>query len=462
MSALWTAGDVAAATKGAVAGDWVASGISIDSRTLAPGDLFVALTGPNQDGHAFVGQAFDRGAAAAVVSRMPEGGADESSLVMVADTQAALEGLGRAGRLRTAARIAGVTGSVGKTGTKEALRHVLSRQSPTYASAASHNNHWGVPLSLARLPTGARFGVLELGMNHAGEIAALTRLVRPHVAVITTVAPAHLEFFSSVAAIADAKCEIFEGIEPGGVAIINRDSELYPRMRAHAERCRVGRIVTFGRDAAADWRLVDCRLRPELSEVVVVHRGRRIAYRLGTPGEHLVLNSLAVLAVSEALGADVAQAAAALGDLRAAAGRGERRRIAVGPGHAVLLDESYNANPASMCAALAVLGRAPGRRIAVLGDMLELGPTTGDLHAGLAAPVEQAGVDLVFTCGPQMQHLHEALPPGRRGCHAQDSAALAPALLDALRPGDAVLVKGSLGSRMARVVTALTGAGAAR
>ena len=460
MSALWTAEDVAAATRGAIAGDWVASGVSIDSRTLAPGDLFVALTGPNQDGHAFVGQAFDRGAAAAVVSRMPEGGADESSLVMVADTQVALEGLGRAGRLRTAARIAGVTGSVGKTGTKEALRHVLSRQAPTYASAASHNNHWGVPLSLARLPTGARFGVLELGMNHAGEIAALTRLVRPHVAVITTVAPAHLEFFSSVAAIADAKCEIFEGIEPGGVAIINRDSELYPRMRAHAERCRVGRIVTFGRDAAADWRLADCHLRPELSEVAAVRQGRRIAYRLGTPGEHLVLNSLAVLAVSEALGADVAQAAAALGDLRAAAGRGERRRIAVGGGDAILLDESYNANPASMRAALALLGQLPGRRIAVLGDMLELGTISGELHAGLAEAVERAAVDLVFTCGPGMARLRDALPARYRGGHAADSTALAGLVAAEIRPGDAVLVKGSLGSAMARVVTTLKALGA--
>ena len=460
MSAVWTAEDVAAATRGAIAGDWVASGVSIDSRTLAPGDLFVALIGPNQDGHAFLAQAFERGAAAAVVSRVPDGPGDEASLVVVADTQAALEGLGRAGRARTTARIAGITGSVGKTGTKEALRHVLARQAPTYASAASHNNHWGVPLSLARLPQQASFGVLELGMNHAGEIRALTRLVRPHVALITTVAPAHLEFFASVEAIADAKSEIFEGVEPGGTAVVNRDSEFYPRMRAHAERCGVGRIVTFGRDAAADWRVADCQLRPELSEVVALRRGRRIAYRLGTPGEHLVLNSLAVLAVSEALGADVVQAAAALGDLRATAGRGERRRIAVGAGHALLLDESYNANPASMRAALALLGQLPGRRIAILGDMLELGRTSGELHAGLAEAVERAQVDLVFTCGPGMAHLRDALPARCHGGHADDSAALAPMAAAAVRPGDAVLVKGSLGSAMARVVAALKTLGA--
>jgi UDP-N-acetylmuramoyl-tripeptide--D-alanyl-D-alanine ligase len=460
VTALWTAEDVAAATRGVTAGGWVASGVSIDSRTLAPGDLFVALTGPNQDGHRFVAQAFERGAAAAVVSRLPEGPGDGAALVLVADTQVALEGLGRAGRARTAARIAGVTGSVGKTGTKDALRHVLGRQAPTYASAASHNNHWGVPLSLARLPQGAAFGVFEMGMNHAGEISALTRLVRPHVALITTVAPAHLEFFPSVAAIADAKSEIFEGVQPGGVAIINRDDEFYERMRAHAEGCGVGRIVTFGRDAGADWRLAEYHLRPEFSEVTAVRQGRRFAYRLGTPGEHVVLNSLAVLAVAEALGADAAQAAASLGDLRAAPGRGERRPIAVGGGQALLLDESYNANPASMRAALAVLGHLPGRRLAVLGDMLELGETSGDLHAKLAEAVERASVDLVFTCGPGMARLRQALPAARRGGHAEDSAALAAMVAAAVRPGDTILVKGSLGSAMARVVTALTSLGA--
>ena len=459
MTAIWTAEEVAGATGGRIASNWVASGISIDTRTLAPGDLFVALEGPNRDAHNFVADALDRGAAAAVVSRIPEAVDDRSALVLVDDTQAALEGLGRAGRARTTARIAGVTGSVGKTGTKEALRYVLARQAPSYASAASYNNHWGVPLSLARLPEAASFGVLEMGMNHAGEIEALTALVRPHVALITTVAPAHLEFFPSVEAIADAKSEIFQGLEPGGVAVINRDNEHYARMRAHAERSRAGRIVTFGRHPGADWRLDGLRLAPEHSEVVAVRGGRRYAYRLGVPGEHLVLNSLAVLAVAEALGADVARAAGTLGELRASAGRGERRRIDACGGEALLLDESYNANPASMRAALAVLGQSPGRRIAVLGDMLELGEMAGDLHAGLADAVESAGIALVFTCGPAMARLHDALPAMRRGVHADDAAALAPAVRDAVRPGDVVLVKGSLGSRMARVVAALTGSG---
>jgi UDP-N-acetylmuramoyl-tripeptide--D-alanyl-D-alanine ligase len=294
-----------------------------------------------------------------------------------------------------------------------------------------------------------------MGMNHAGEIRALTAQVRPHVAVITTVSPAHLEFFPSVEAIADAKCEIFDGLEPGGVAILNRDNEHHARMRADAERSRAGRIVTFGRHPASDWRLEDLCLAPELSEVTAAHGSRRYAYRLGSPGEHLVLNSLAVLAVTEALGGDVSRAAVALAELRPSAGRGERRRIAVRGGEALLLDESYNANPASMRAALAVLGRSPGRRIAVLGDMLELGERAGEFHGSLAEAVAEADIELVFTCGRSMVRLHDSLPVARRGAHAADSAALAPEVLDAVRPGDVILVKGSLGSRMARVVAAL-------
>lgn len=455
MSALWTAEAVAAATGGRTTGDWVASGVSIDTRTLAPGDLFVALAGPNRDGHAFVASALAKGAAGALVSREPEGEVDPAALVFVPDTQAALESLGRAGRARTRARIAAVTGSVGKTGTKEALRHALARQAPTHASAASHNNHWGVPLSLARMPEGVSFGVFELGMSHAGEIRALTRLVRPRVAVVTTVAAAHLAFFPSVAAIADAKAEIFEGLEPGGVAIINRDNEHHARLRAHAERSPAGRIVTFGEHAGADWRLAELKLLPDHSEVVATRGRLRLAYRLGTPGRHLALNSLAVLAAVEALGADPVQAARSLGELRPPAGRGERRRLRLPGGEALLLDESYNANPASMAAAIGLLGQMPGRRVAVLGDMLELGEQAPRLHAELEAALAAAGVDLVFTCGPLMAHLHAALPPARRGGHGADSAAIAPAVAAALRPGDVVLVKGSLGSRMARVVDAL-------
>lgn len=461
VSALWTAGAVAAATGGRTTGDWVAGGVSIDTRTLAPGDLFVALVGPNRDGHSFVAAALERGAAGALVSRVPDGGIDPAALVLVEDTQQALEGLGRAGRARSRAGIAGITGSAGKTGTKEALRYVLSGQAPTHASAASHNNHWGVPLSLARLPEGASFGVFELGMNHAGEIWALTGLVRPHVAVITTVAAAHLEFFTSVAGIADAKAEIFEGLEPGGVAIINRDNEHYERLRAHAEQSAAGRIVTFGEHPAADWRLTGLTLAPDSSDVVATRGTRRLAYQLGTAGRHLALNSLAVLAAVEALGADPEQAARTLRELRASSGRGERRRLVLEGGEALLLDESYNANPASMAAAIDLLGRFPGRRIAVLGDMLELGASAPQLHAGLTRPLAAAGIDLVFTCGPHMAHLDADLPRERRGGHAADSAELAPLVRDTLRPGDVLLVKGSLGSRMARIVEVLVAASGA-
>lgn len=456
MSAAWTAAEVAAATRGKAEGDWVASGVSIDTRTLAPGDLFVALTGPHRDAHAFVAAALDNGAAAAIVDRVPQGMAERAALVLVDDTQLALERLGSAGRARSRARVAGITGSVGKTGSKEALRHVLARQAPTHASAASHNNQWGVPLSLARLPEAATYAVFEIGMNHAGEIRALTAQVRPHVALITAIAPAHLEFFSSIEAIADAKSEIFESLEPGGVAVLNRDSEHFARMAQHARRAGVARIVGFGRHAEADWRLDDLRLFPECSEIVLHHGTSRLAYRLGVAGEHVAMNSLGVLAVADALGADIVHAARSLADLRPPAGRGQRCRLAVPGGDALLIDESYNANPASMRAALAVLGQAPGRRLAVLGDMLELGEQARPLHAALAQSVESARVDLVFTCGPNMARLHNALPASRRGAHATDSAALAPAVVEALRPGDVLLVKGSLGSRMAHIVEALT------
>lgn len=455
MTPLWTASAASAATGGRTSGDWVARGVSIDSRSLASGDLFVALVGPNRDGHDFVAAALGRGAAAALVSRAPLDGADLSRLLLVDDTQRALEALGRAGRARTHARIAGITGSVGKTGTKEALRHVLSQQAPTHASAASHNNHWGVPLSLARMPEDVAFGVLELGMNHAGEIAALTRIARPHVAVITTVAAAHLEFFPSIEAIADAKCEIFAGLEPGGTAILNADNPHFERMRAHAERSPAGHIVTFGEHPAADWRVLELELSPMDGKVVVARRGQRLSYNLGAPGRHAALNSLAVLAAVEALGGDPELAAVSLGGLRPSSGRGARRHIALVDGEALLLDESYNANPASVTAALAVLGQQEGRRIAVLGDMLELGDQGPSLHAALVEPVLAAGVDLVFCCGPLMAHLNAALPPARRGAHAADAAALAPIIREALRPGDVLLIKGSLGSRMARVLEAL-------
>jgi UDP-N-acetylmuramoyl-tripeptide--D-alanyl-D-alanine ligase len=313
---------------------------------------------------------------------------------------------------------------------------------------------------LARLPRDARWAVLELGMNHAGEIAALTRMARPHVALVTTVAPAHLEFFPSVEAIADAKGEIFEGLEPGGTAILNRDDAVFERLRAKAVASGAARIVGFGSDAAADFRLLDAELDADGSEVRASLDGRAVSYRVGIAGRHWLSNSLAVLATAAALGADVAAAAEALADLRPPTGRGARYRIAVGDGEATLLDESYNANPASVRAALDVLGRLPGRRIAVLGDMRELGEAGPALHAALAEPVQAAGVARLYTCCPLMEHLHAAVPAGLRAAHAADAATLLPLLLAGLRPGDVVLVKGSLGSRMGPIAEALRQGGA--
>jgi UDP-N-acetylmuramoyl-tripeptide--D-alanyl-D-alanine ligase len=335
----------------------------------------------------------------------------------------------------------------------------LSSDGAVHASAASYNNHWGVPLSLARCPIAARHAVLEVGMNHAGEIEPLSRLVRPHIAIITTVEPVHLEFFPSVEAIADAKAEIFAGMEPGGSAVLNRDNPQFDRLRRAAEAAKVEHIVGFGEHADAQARLVRCALQAESSTVEARIFGSDVAYKLGAPGRHLVLNSLAVLAAVALAGADLALAALALQELQPASGRGERMTLDLPGGPALLIDESYNANPASMRAALALLGQAPlgpqGRRIAVLGDMLELGVQAADLHRALAEPVVEHAVDLVFCAGPLMKSLWDALPSARRGGYAETSAALGAEVIGAVRGGDAVMVKGSLGSRMGPLVKAL-------
>jgi UDP-N-acetylmuramoyl-tripeptide--D-alanyl-D-alanine ligase len=456
---LWSAAEIAAATGGQAHGDWAVVGVSIDSRTVQPRELFIALRGPHHDGHAFVSDALARGAAA-LVDRVPEG-LSAAALVVVDDTMAALTALGRAARARSEARIAALTGSVGKTGTKEALRLALSGQAPTHASAASHNNHWGVPLSLARAPRATAYAAYELGMNAPGEIAALTRLVRPHVAMITAVEAAHLGFFPSVAAIADAKGEIFLGLEPGGSAVLNADNAHFARLAALAEAAGCARVIGFGAAAGAAARLRDAQLDPEGSDVVMTLDGREIAFRVGAPGRHWVGNALGVVACAAALGADPEIAARALADFRAPAGRGRQHRVCLPGGSITLIDDSYNANPASVRAALQVLATAAGRRIAVLGDMLELGAHAPKLHAGLAEAVVTCGVDRVYTAGPAMHHLHDALPAARRGGHVEDAAALLPVLEGELQGGDTVLVKGSWGMRMGRIVAALLARGQA-
>jgi UDP-N-acetylmuramoyl-tripeptide--D-alanyl-D-alanine ligase len=384
---------------------------------------------------------------------------DEERLVRVGETLEALNGLGRASRARaTNTKVIAVTGSAGKTGTKEALKLALAPSGSVHASAKSFNNRWGVPLSLSNMPKAVSFGVFEIGMNHAGEIAALVPLVRPHIAIITTVAPVHLGFFRSVEEIADAKAEIFRGLEPGGTAIINRDNPHYERLKAHALK-NGARVVGFGEAQDADAGLLAVELHPDGSDVTADILGQKISYRLGAPGRHLVQNSLAVLAAVKLAGADLKLAARALEGLHAQAGRGARTLLAVNGGRIAIVDESYNANPASMRAALSTLGLAPrgefNRRVAVLGDMLELGPEGPSLHQELAEFIDGAGVDVVFACGELMGSLFEALPASRRGAYAKTAEELAPKLVGAVGPGDAIMVKGSLGSRMAQIVEAL-------
>ncbi len=467
---LWTDAQAAAATGGRNSAPWAANGVSIDSRSLAPRDLFVALQGPSFDGHDFIAKAFESGAAAALSHRHPASGAADAPgaspgpLLLVEDTLAALRALGAAARARSRARFIGVTGSVGKTSVKEALARCLRAQAPTAASAASLNNHWGLPLSLSRLPHDAAYGVFELGMNHPGEIRDLTGLLRPDVALITNVEAVHIGHFESVEQIADAKAEIFEGMPADGVAVLNRDNPHFARLAEKARAAGVD-VIGFGRDAAAEARLIDCSLEATGSRVEAEILGARLGYRVGLPGSHWVANSLAVLATVAAAGADVARAAAELANLEAVAGRGVRREIDRPEGSFTLIDDSYNANVTSMCAAFEVLGQATtgaattglgGRRIAILGDMLELGARAGEMHLALVQPLRDAGVDLVLTCGPEMAALQDALPAALRGGHAADSSALAPIATATLAAGDVVLIKGSLGSRMKLLVEALS------
>ncbi len=460
---LWTGLGLVAPLRARVSGTVPArvAGISIDTRSLQPGDLYCAITGENSNGHAYVAAAFAAGAAAAVVD---EAHADalrgQGPLYIVADVLESLVALGRAARARMPGQVIAVTGSVGKTSTKEALRLALTPAGTVHASVASYNNHWGVPLTLARMPRTTRFAVCEVGMNHAGEILPLTAMVRPHVAVVTTVAPVHLEFFPSIEAIADAKAEIFSGLEPGGTAIVNRDSPHYDRLAEAARRSPAGSVLSFGAHAGADARLVGFTPFATHSIVAAVVAGQPLTFRLGAPGRHLAENALAVLLAAHCVGADVAVAATALAFFQAPQGRGARATVKLpGGGSFTLIDESYNANPASLRAALAlggILEPGPGgRRIAVLGDMLELGEGAGALHTQAAADVTANGFGRVFAAGPLMRGLADALPDGINTIWRASAAELVPLVLDDVRPGDVVLVKGSNGSRTGLIVGAL-------
>ena len=463
---LWTSDDAVAATGGMNTRDWTCSGISIDTRTLQPGDLFVALTDV-RDGHEFVAQAFEKGAAAALVSRVPD--VDEDCpLLMVPDVLAALEALAAAARARTQARVVGITGSVGKTSTKEMLRAILGDQGRTHASVASYNNHWGVPLTLARMPRDAEFAVIEIGMNHPGEIAPLSRIARPHVAMVTIVAPAHLEAFESIDGIAHEKASIFDGLEPGGVAIWNGDLPTSGILQARAaEMAEVS--VSFGESEGCDMRVTSVRESDGHSVAQAVLDGGELLYKIDAPGRHFAINGAAVLAVCEVLELDRALSLAAMGRWHPGAGRGAHVTIQLDEADPnatlALFDDAYNANPASVAASLAVLAAAPvqhdvgrvskGRRIAVLGDMKELGPTGPDLHAALADLDATKALDKVHCVGPLMRNLYDALPDERRGLWFETSDDMAARLPRQLDAGDVVMVKGSLSMRLARVVDAI-------
>lgn len=459
---LWTGEALVAALDARPQGPVPAAvtGASIDTRTLEPGDAFFAITGEARNGHDFVKAALEKGAALAVIDEAHAADfAGAGSFAVVSDVLKAMEKAGSARRAALSAKVVSVTGSVGKTGTKEALRLVLSRQGKTHAPVASYNNHWGVPLTLVRTPADVAYGVYEIGMNSPGEILPLARLVKPQVSIITTIAPVHLAAFASLEGIAEEKAGVFWALEEGGTAIINADIPQSELLRDIARSGPAGEILTFGESPDADVRLISCALKPDMSTVEARVLGEPVTYRLGSPGKHIVLNSLAVLAAVKALGADLALAALALGDLTPPAGRGARQRLQMPGGVLTLLDESYNGNPASMRAAIENLGRLPvegrGRRIAVLGDMLELGPSGGDLHKGLREPLVANGIDTVFACGPLMKGLYESLPSAMRGAYADDAGALEPLVLDGVRAGDVVTVKGSLGSRMGPIVKAL-------
>ena len=460
---LWNFDDFVAGMKGRPTAVGPAiTGISIDSRTVQPGDAFFAIRGDRFDGHRFVGAAAGHGATVAVVAADQLAGLGRMTipLVVVQDVLEGLQDLARASRARSTARIAAVTGSVGKTSTKEMLGHVLAAQGPTHFSPASFNNHWGVPLTLSRMPADARFAVFEIGMNHAGEITPLVARVRPHVAIITNIEAVHLEFFpDGVDGIARAKAEIFSGVEPGGAAILNGDSPQFERLALLAMDAGIVNVLSFGTGRDADARLEALDMQADHSRVSARILDQLVEFTIGAPGRHLVQNSLAVLLAVSKLGGDVAAAAAALGGLSAPKGRGARHRLAIGQGDATLIDESYNASPTSMRAAITVLAQArtagAGRRIAVLGDMLELGDDTLKLHAELAEPLVAAGIDRAYLAGPSMRALWEALPDAMRGHYAETANELEAILLDELGAGDVVMVKGSNGSRMAPIVETL-------
>jgi len=458
---LWTSGELATVFGTPLAGKWNSYGVSIDSRTLEEDDLFFALSGPNFDGHGYVREAFEKGAAGAVVSQIVPG-VDADKLIMVDDVMAALVKLGIAGRDRVDIPIIAVTGSVGKTGTKEALKAALSRYKKTHASVLSYNNDVGVPLSLARMPYDAQYGIFEIGMNHAGELEELVKMVRPDVAIITTVERAHSEYFKNVEEIADAKAEIFTAMNGGGTAILNYDNDHYARLVKKAHLAGVKKIISFGNSERADVRALRHFFNDTYNCVIADINSKIMTYKVGMLGSHWVINSLAVLATVDAVGADLGLSGLGLAELKPLAGRGRRDRIyfdMVNDASFLLIDESYNANPASMKAAIKTLGQcensSSGRKIAVLSEMSELGDQADKLHCALGSHLQQAKVDKLFVVGKHMKQLADFVVgeyPGINVSYFNDKNALERALLHDIRDGDIVMVKGSNASAMSTIV----------
>ncbi len=463
---LWTASDAAAATGGQATTAWHANGVSIDTRTIEPGDLFVALKAA-RDGHDFVAQALEKGAAAALVTHVPKGVSPDAPLLIVEDVLAGLEALGRAARARTDARVVAVTGSVGKTSTKEMLRAMLAGQGTTHASVASYNNHWGVPLTLARMPADTEYAVIEIGMNHPGEIAPLARMTRPHVALITTVAAVHLEAFENVAAIAAEKAAILDGLDASGIAILPADIDTTPILADKAARLGVTAIL-FG-ETAPEWSLGDVTLSGDRTVARATVESAPLVFKINSAGRHFAMNALGALAAIDALGADLAIAVGDLGRWTPYTGRGARETIYLDPVETDmtldLIDDAYNANPTSLAAALEVLAAAKpqhgigrigkGRRIAFVGDMKELGPDEAAMHAAIADLPAIDKIDTIHCIGPLMRHLYEALPLHKRGKWTETSAEMARNIRHLVDAGDSLLAKGSLSMGLAQIVDAI-------
>ncbi len=466
MTSLWTSADAVAATGGQTTAEWAATGVSIDTRTIKAGDLFVALTDV-RDGHDFVAQALEKGAAAALVTHRPDGVTQDAPLLIVDDVLHALERLGRAARARTQARVAAITGSVGKTSTKEMLRAVLEKQGKCHAAEASYNNHWGVPLTLARMPADADFAVIEIGMSNPGEITPLSQMARPNVVMVTTVAAAHLASFENLAGIAQEKAGIMDGLEAGGVAVLNGDIATCQTLQDHAAKLGISQVL-FG-ETAPDWTVGDVRITGDVTVIKAAGAGNDYLFKLSVPGRHFAMNAVGVLAVVEALGADPVAASLDIAGWVPPAGRGTREIIVTdmaNDGESLeLLDDAFNANPTSLIASLEVLAASKptdgvgrivkGRRVAILGDMLELGPDEIAMHSAFAQNSHLQGLDIIHCAGPLMRHLWDALPEEKQGQWAATAAELVPRVTRLVDAGDVVLVKGSKGSKVSLVVDAI-------